>query len=228
MSITIMAAIGTAGEFVSSCDRGRHIQAGTPTPPNSPDGGGHRAIPDRSCIERHMLVSGTNNSNFNSALRESWEISQSIRAANGRTLASFNPYFQVLFPSRFFDPTQAGLVGRPVQMCYGDAITGQQARGDLCRESTGNGSIPGLAYDDPRSEFNGVLRFVDINSNRISNEDGPEWWYTDPFGRNGSPDPFPGSIAQFIAEIDNSGRQGSGPVLGRERNYGGPGVHAPN
>jgi hypothetical protein len=228
MSITIMAAIGTAGEFVSSCDRARHVQAGTPSPANSPDGGGHRAIPDRTCIERHLLVTGNDNSNFNSALRESWEISQSIRATNGRTLASFNPYFQVLFPSRFFDPTQAGLVGRPIQMCYGDAATGRQARGDLCRESTGNGAIPTMLYDDPRSNFNGVLRFVDINSNRISNEDGPEWWYTDPFGKNGSPDPFPGSVAQFIAKVDNTARQGSGPVLGRDRNYGGPGVHAPN
>jgi hypothetical protein len=28
--------------------------------------------------------------------------------------------------------------------------------------------------------------------------------------------------------VDNAGRNGHGPVLGRGRNYGGPGVRAPN
>ena len=120
------------------------------------------------------------------------------------------------------------MVGRPVALCYGDALTGRAAAGEMCRQSTGNGAIPGLAYDDPRSTFNGVLRFVDINSNRISNEDGPEFWFTDPFGKHGSTERFPGSVLQYIAKIDNTARQGGGPVLGRQRNYGGPGVHAPN
>ncbi len=71
-------------------------------------------------------------------------------------------------------------------------------------------------------------RFVDINSNHINNDDGPQVWYTDPFGKHARTTPFIGSIKQIIAVIDNGGRVGGGPVLGRDRNYGGPGVHAPN
>ena len=56
MGITMLTAIGTPGEFVRSCDRDVHVQAGTPTPANSPSGGGFRSIPDRFCVEQHVLV----------------------------------------------------------------------------------------------------------------------------------------------------------------------------
>lgn len=228
MSVTLMAAIGKPGEFVSSCDRERHITVGTASPANSPSGGGKRAIPDRECIERFILLANGQKSNFQSGLRESWEISESVRTVQGRSLASFNPYFQVLFPSRYFDPDQPNGVGRPIDLCYEVTATGARAQGTLCEESTGNGALAGIAYNDPRSEFNGVERFVDINSNRIDNEDGPDVWYTDPFGNNARTEPFSGSIRQFIAKVDNTGRVGQGPILGRNRFYGGPGSHAPN
>ncbi|MGH7503375.1 MAG: hypothetical protein ACREL7_16735 [Longimicrobiales bacterium] len=228
MSVTLMSAIGTPGEFVASCDRDRHVHVGVASPAGSPKGGGKRAIPDRICIERHMLVSAGQESDFHAALRESWETHNQIRTVSGRTVASFDPYFQVFFPSRFFDPAMSGIVGRPIAVCYEVTPSGERASGDECAASTGNGSIAGVAYDDPRSKFNGVLRVVDINGNRIDNEDGPEYWYSDPFGQGARTEAFPGSIRQYIAQLDNRGRQGHGPVLGRNRDYGGPGVRAPN
>jgi len=70
---------------------------------------------------------------------------------------------------------------------------------------------------------------VDINSNVLSNGDGPEVWYTDAFGRNGRPAPFPGSIRQRLAKLDNEiGVSAGGPVIGANRDYRGAGVHAPN
>lgn len=228
MRITILVPIGRAGELVASCDRDRRIVAGLPTPLNSPDGGGKRAIPDRACVEQHMLVPPGTTSNYDAALRESWETSFSIRRSDNRVLASADPYFQVLYPSRFYDPTLPDGVARPMDICYTTLPDGRTARGGLCQQATGNGAVQGIAHDDPRSPFNGVRRFVDINSNRVVNPDGPETWYTDPFGRNGRTEPFPGSIRQYIARTDNSGRVGQGPVIGRNRNYGGPGVRAPN
>ena len=72
-------------------------------------------------------------------------------------------------------------------------------------------------------------RSVDVNSNKIANEGGPTTWYTDPFGKNARREPFPGSIAQFIAAIDNDRAiNPGGPTFGRHRDYGGSGVHAPN
>lgn len=229
MSLTVLSPIGRAGEFVSTCDHGSRIVAGTPTPPGSPDGGGQRVIPTRDCVEQHILVPEGQRSNFSSALRESWQLSHSIRTAEGRTVAHVNPYFNVMRPSRFFDPNLPSQVGRPIDVCYEQGASGEQARGSDCEESTLDGTLLDVAYDDPRSTFDGVQRSVDINSNRISNADGPTVWYTDPFGKNGRREPFPGSVAQHIAQVDNVlVINPTGPTFGRDRDYGDPTVHAPN
>ncbi len=218
-SATVLTPIGTAGELVVGCNRDRHIHAGDPNPLISPDGGGKRAIPDASCIEEHVRREDGSRPRFDSALRESWEISVSLRAEGRGTLVSFNPYFQVLDPSRFFDPGAGGQVGRPIELCFEDGTRGE----DRCE------SVPdGVTWDDTRSPFKGTRRFVDSNSNRVKNEGGPTVWYTDPLGRRGSPDPFPGSIRQWIASHDNSGLDLHGPVLGKSRDYDAEGVHAPN
>jgi hypothetical protein len=227
LHVTMLTAIGPAGEFSASCDRDRRIAAGTPTPSNSPNGGGHRAIPDRICVDRYLLVPPGERSNYHGALHESWETSNQIRTADNRTIAGFDPYFQAFFPSRFYDASQTGNVGRPMSACY-EEVNGRRARGGECDEATGDGGLAALAFDDPRSLFNGVRRQVDINGNHLRNGTGPEVWYTDPFGKNARTEPFPGSIRQFIARVDNSGRVVHGPTIGRNRDYGGPGVHAPN
>lgn len=219
-SATVLTPIGTAGELVASCDRDRHIPAGTANPPISPDGGGKRAIPDAACVQERILNPSDGRPRFDSALRESWEISVSLRTANGRSLASFNPYFQVSDPSRFFDSNQAGGVARPIDLCYVAGVQGE----DRCE---GLAAAP-VSWNDPASPFKGVRRFVDVNSNRVRNADGPTVWYTDALGRNGSPEPFPGSIRQWIASYDNDNYDFHGPVIGRDRSYDGPGVHAPN
>jgi hypothetical protein len=218
-SATLLTAIGKGGELVASCDRDRRVSVGTPTPAISPDGGGKRAVPDLGCVTARVLQS-SDGPRFDSALRESWEISASLRRANGRTLVSFNPYFQVMDPSRYFDPAAPKMLSRPVDLCYLDGIRGR----DRCE---GLPAEP-VSWDDPRSPFKGVRRFVDINSNNVRNADGPMVWYTDPLGRNGQTEPFPGSIRQWVARRDNSGLDLSGPVIGRNRSYDAPGVHAPN
>jgi hypothetical protein len=229
LHMTVMARIGDAGEFVASCDHQRHIEAGVPSPPGSPDGGGRRSIPDRQCIEELVLVGPDGDSDFNRALRESWEISESIRTSSGRRLASINPYFQAFHPSRYYDATAPDGVARPIDLCYEVTAAGEAARGGICEETTAGGALA-LTFDDPRSAFNGAHRFVDINGNTITNAEGPEVWYSDPFGHNASTDPFPGSIRQFIARIDNDrGVNTQGPVIGRDRDYGeGTSVHPPN
>ncbi|MGH7676450.1 MAG: hypothetical protein ACREMV_14360, partial [Gemmatimonadales bacterium] len=88
----------------------------------------------------------------------------------------------------------------------------------------------GVLFDNPRSVFNGVRRVVDINDNGIRNRNGSTVWYTDPFGRHGRTQSFPGSVRQVIAAIDNDFGEldPEGPTVGRNRNYGTPQVHAPN
>jgi hypothetical protein len=140
MHVTLMSAIGKPGEFVRSCDHSVHVTAGTPTPINSPEGGGFRAIPDRTCVDQDILVPAGQQSNFG-ALHETWETSNAIRAENGHTLAFFNPYYQVRLPSRYHDPAIAPVVGRPIDLCYEVTATGNQASGGPCARSTDNGQI---------------------------------------------------------------------------------------
>jgi hypothetical protein len=225
----MLTAIGTPGEFVRSCDHAVHVTAGTATPANSPDGGGFRAIPDRTCVEQFMLVSPGQNSNFSQALHETWETSNSVRREDGHTLAFFNPYFQVNLPSRFHDPAIAPVVGRPIDVCYEVTADGRRAAGGSCDRSTDDGQTAGVTFDDPRSEFNGAGHFADINSNQIDNADGPGDWYTDAFGRHGRKEPFTGSVHQRIAKMTTTvGVIAGGPAIGNDRNYSAAGVRAPN
>ncbi len=229
LHLTFLSAIGDPGEFIRACDGQTAVVVGPATPANSPSGGGRRLIPDRTCVDQDILVPPGQQSDFGT-LHESWQTSNSIRKADGHGLAFFNPYFQVSLPSRFYDPALAPAVGRPIDVCYEVTPSGERAQGEACDQSTGGGTISGVTFDEPRSVFDGVDRVVDINENLIRNAEGPEVWYTDPYGKNGRTDAFPGSIRQFIARMDNSrgGLDVNGPTLGRDRNYGGPRVHAPN
>jgi len=228
LHITLLVAIGDPGQFERSCD-GTTVVVGPATPANSPPGGGRRIIPDRTCIDQFVLVPPGQRSDFG-VLHESWQTSFSLQRADGHGLAFLNPYFQVFLPSRFYDPASVNVVGRPIDVCYEVTPSGARAQGEECDQSTGAGTISGVTFDDPRSVFNGVERVVDINDNVIDNAQGPVFWFTDPFGKNGRTEAFPGSIRQFIAALDNTrgGLNVSGPTLGRNRDYGGPRVHAPN
>lgn len=227
ISATLMAAIGKPGEFVRSCDD-VHIAVGPATPANSPEGGGKRLIPDRTCIERHIMVAQGRSSDYSRGLHESWQTSSALRTEDGHTLASFNPYFQVDLVSRFHDPALTGITGRPIDVCYETPGTGLRARGGACESSTANGTVAGVTYTDPRSLFRGAARFIDINSNTVANRDGPEVWYTDPFGKHGRTEPFPGSIQQYVSRTDNGALPFNGPRIGQDRVYGITGVHPPN
>jgi hypothetical protein len=223
--LTFMAAIGTPGEFVRSCNHEQTVKVGVATPPNSPNGGGRRIVPDAACVQQFLVMNAGNSSDFGTGLHESWQTSNDIRTADGHSLASFDPYFQVNFPSRYYDPALPGITGRPIDLCF---LPTARARGGACQESIRNGAAAGVAYDDPRSAFNGVSRFIDVNSIRIDNRDGPAVWYTNPFGRGGRTEPFPGSVRQILSRVDNSALRISGPGLGFDRFYGGARTHAPN
>jgi hypothetical protein len=218
-SATLLTPIGTPGELVVGCDREVHVPAGTANPEISPDGGGKRAIPDVRCLQESVLSPEDGRPRFDRALRESWEISASLRRSDGRVLAAFNPYFQVMDPSRYYDTSAERALGRPIDLCYVPELVGE----DRCE-----GVADGISWDDPRSPFKGVRRFVDVNGNRVHNADGPEVWYTNALGRNGRTEPFPGAIRQWVAIRDNKGLDIGGGVIGRDRDYDAPGVRAPN
>lgn len=230
MHVALLTAIGRPGEFERTC--GGTVTVGPATPVNSPAGGGKRRIPEWSCVEPKVLVPEGRGSDFG-VLHESWETHSEVRSAEGnRVLASFDPYFQVFRPSRYFDPRQPDGVARPAALCTHQGHDGRRARTKECdpvQQAVSGGAFTMLPFDDPRSPFNGARRQVDINNNKVRNAGGPRVWYTDPFGRQGRRDPFPGSVRQVLSAIDNDYGVGlGGPVIGGDRSYGGPGTRAPN
>src|SRR5712692_6612824 len=116
LHVTKLIAIGTPGQFDRSCNGDSSVIVGPATPANSPDGGGRRIIPDRTCAVQ-LLVPAGQTSNWD-LLHESWQTSSDVCTADGHGLAFFNPYFQVFLPSRFYDPSAANITGRPIDVCF--------------------------------------------------------------------------------------------------------------
>jgi hypothetical protein len=228
MHVTMLAAIGRPGHFRRSCDRGVFVVAeGTPVPANSPIGEGSRTIPDRVCIDEHLLVPEGRQSNYDGALHEIWETWNTIFRADGSELAFFDPYFHVYLPSRFHDPGATGILGRPMDACY-ELTVGERARGGYCDLATAGGTAAGIAFDSPRSPFNGVSRALTVNANRVSNAAGPEVWYTDALGQGARQTEFEGSIRQRFSVGASTVGFSIGPTVGGGRDYTGAGVRPPN
>jgi hypothetical protein len=229
-----LQAFGHGGKVhEGGCDSRVEVAIGTPVPANSPDGDGERKLPVKGCVEAETLVANGKGSD-RGALRENWIVGlfRQARPAPNKDMMSFSagPYFQVNNPSRYFDPTSANKVSRPLDLCFkrGDLEWRGDETCDAVRKQAPQG---GLAYTDPRSPFNGAERDVHMNGLSIHNAGGPTKWYSDVFGENlqTSPDTSKGIILeQFIGSVDNTpgGKRFDGPTLSGDYNH--EGVHAPN
>ena len=160
-----------------------------------------------------------------------WEIWQSanlIRTASGDVLADYNPRFGVRNPSRYYDPAQTGNIGRTVGAAW-ETDSSDDGRVNAL-PWTDVSSLAPFEYRDPRSPFAGSARDFRIQRTRITNDEGPERWYTDPYGENASTEPFPGSVCQLIGSVDNSAYpEPEAQQFNISKDFGaGAGVHAPN
>lgn len=222
--VTKLAAFGEANSFTRSCEPDAPVGAGTSH--SYPPGEGARLIPDRECVERHLLVGEGSLSDYRLGLYEEWRSVNELRADDGRRLAFFDPSFSVLNPSRYAGA--AGAIARTIGACFEtEPGTGDRARGGYCEAARAYGGP--LSFDDPRSGFDGGLREVGLGETEVTNGGGPGVWFTDPYGGSGATEPFAGSIRQLISPVDNRRAHPLAPVtIGSGRHYGRDGVHAPN
>ena len=231
------------------------VEVGAAVPRRSPAGQGRRSIPTLGRVQSAVLVAPGEASDYSRGLYEDWISSNYLgKSDHVAALAYFDPHFAVFLPSRFYWPTAkaqalgpgraeadvAAQVGRTIELCYlTDAGGKRLARGGEC-DRVPDG-LPRLAYDDPRSPFDGVRREFYFNQTTVVNAGGPTTWYTDPFGGHISRRPFAGAIRQLVAAVDNRRRNQAGVIgdggraypleslaFGKDRWYGGRGVHAPN
>jgi hypothetical protein len=207
LDIMILAAFGRSGEVSVGCGAagGQVVKTGTPT---NDLGAGIRSIPSADCYALPHIP------------YEDWLSGNHITTASGRDLAYFDPHFAVFNPSRYFAPGLANNLGRSVDRC-------RELSGTVLAECQAIKDNPAITWDSPSSPFKGEHREMYVNQNWVSNAAGPNVWYCDAYGRNASPQPFAGSIPQYISSSQYT-QQVPSLVFGRDNNHDAPGVHSPN
>ena len=159
-----------------------------------PSGGGVRLIPDRACVEEHVLVGGrasTRCSRAGSTRTGSPPTTCERRAA--RQLAYFDPHFAVFNPSRFAAET-AGQLERTIDVCW-ETEPGRRRRPGAAPATR----RPARARSRPRCPSTirprrSTAPRARSTSTRptVDNGGGPRRWWTDPYGGNASREPLPG------------------------------------
>jgi hypothetical protein len=222
-----MTTFGNPGEFTVFQGNATYstVQFGIAQPPTSPAGGTElgRVIPTGSDnVFAAILVPVGQTSDFIAGLTETWYSALSLRRIDGTELVFVDPSFAVASPSRYFEVTQLTGLAHSVDLCYlGISATGaliedpgqavlivRQARGPECAGIAPNGPntarVNRVAFDDPRSVFNGCRRAVTLGATRIVNGGGGTLWYTDPYGRAARAGSFVGGVRQFVGAFNNS------------------------
>lgn len=221
---TTLSRFGDPGSFNRSCNPAVEIS----TVDNGyPSGGGSRLIPDRTCVERDVLVpSGKTTSVW--SLYEKWTSENSIETADGTEIASFPAAFGVFNPSRYANG--GATMARTLPLCWETAANGDRARGGDCSLATGNGLVTTeFPWDEPKSPFDGTRRDFYLWGTKVRNASGQSKVWTDPYGGNAQAAPFPGAICQLVSPLDNENEGDTKTlVFGRNKTFDAEGVHAPN
>jgi hypothetical protein len=219
---TSLSQIGRGGQFLEPCTS-TAVLAGVGNPANAPGGVGQRSIPTRICIDRTITGGPRQWVGYAHGFTENWAIDPVATMQSGRKIAYLAMYFFVQLPARYYDPARPDGLARSLDLCYevNDPTDGRNM--GECKEAR---AADVTDWDDPRSPFNGARRTLRWNQPILANAGGPTVVYTDAFGHNGRTAPFPGSIRQYFAAMDNDGRNVTGP--GVTGDFRAPGVHAPN
>lgn len=215
---TTVSRFGAPGVYERGCEPETRV---TTIDNGYPAGAGARLIPDRECVERNVLVPpGRTTSVW--ALYEKWTSVNALELPGGAPLARYETSFGVFNPSRYAGPNTT--IGRTLPLCWETAADGDRANGVDCAEA-----LPGTAFDDARSPFDGTRRDVYLAGTTVENPGTTRRWWTDPYGRNASPTPFPGGVCQLVSANATPGQAGAKTqVFGRNHSYDADGVHAPN
>jgi hypothetical protein len=225
-SFTALLPIGHAGGFAvnEQCvgDGGRrHDRVGPAIPADSPSGQGERFIADAICASE--IASGNGEI---SRINELWTY-----GASARNLGPLKRFEIITFmlssnPARYFDADSPDSMAHTVDLCY------RGAKGFACdqvRRLVDQAGGERIAFDDPRSPFNGAARLMSPNHLVVQNEGSPIV-YTDVFATRFTTTPFPGAIRQYIAG-DHVFDQNQGVINLPFRNYAADPddrIHAPN
>jgi hypothetical protein len=153
-----------------------------------------RNMVDRSCLEDVESITG---SQYFTPY-EIWEGDLRIVRADGKLLAEHGRQWDVLDPIRFVDPAS------PTGYSYNSEQCGEggllHRRTLLCEVATGE--YGNTAWNSPKSGFRGLKRTTYFGRNRVSNQGGPEIWWTDPLGGNATTTEFTSGLKQKFSSVE--------------------------
>ena len=220
-----MSRLGDANEFNRSCEPATVVAT---SGSNLPDGeGGSRRIPDRSCIDRYVLVDPTLSGAHSDpwGIYEVWQSANRLKSDDGHVIAEFDPWFGVRNPSRYFSGTST--LGRTLAAAW-ETDPSDQGVTNAEPWLSVMGWTPFSALD-PRSPFDGSERDFYLGQTDLANAGGPTSWYTDPYGEHGGPVPFVGSVRQLVAGVSTTYPTLERRIFDQDTDHGaGQHVHAPN
>lgn len=221
-----LTRFGNANEFNRACEPAVVVPTSGSDLPDGP--GGQRLIPDRTCVDRYVLVPGTARSDL-WGVYEVWQSLGRISDHDGTVLAQFDPWFGVRNPSRYFDPAvEGGSAPTLGTRWLTDAADGGQARGfpwSTIAEDADRDQY------SPASPFDGAQRDFYLQGTTVDNAAGSQVWWANAYGEHAMAEEFAGGVRQWISTTDTTGY----PELERTQrgladDFGptGSGVHAPN
>ncbi len=217
---------------------------------------GRRALPgvvagtNRMWDNAFVISSAT--SDLEKAIAELWSAEFSL--SNGATTyATVRPTVTALSPSRFYDPTATGLVGRTIDLCYtglnaGGALVSDPAlSGDLPRRVRGTNECSALGtnppatalasrvkYDSVASPFRNCKREVNFRNVTVNSSGRATTQYSTPFGTEAQPTRSATSnVKQYVAAVNTATLAAGGidleaVLFGRELDGCVASVHIPN
>ncbi len=199
MSIALLLPIQKGGYFRYSSGGGDVATGIAPQP------AGSEAIYSSTSGERAIPQFNGPGGNIwrEDGVMEIWTMNTVIGLPKGGTL-SFGPYIAVFNSSRLANPDynasshdHTDLLRHTIDYCYKPDGTKQTY--PICNKAPAQKP----AWDSPLSPFNGTWRDVNFKALSIYNSTGQTDIYTDFYGLRSSFTPFPGSIKQYVAAIDN-------------------------
>lgn len=217
---TMLSRFGNSNEFNKNCGSNETVSTVGSTLPAGD--GGSRLIPTADCL----AAAASDKALSTWDLYELWKGMNKLTTSDGTVLATFEPWFGLRNPSRYFDSANSTAttngVSRPLDLAWGaNAIAT-----DAWRTPASSEQFP---YTDARSPFNGATRDFYILQNKVSPANSRTTWHTDPYGSNAAEEPFKGSIKQHVV----AGSATATATLSGWRSpiveHGiGNGVHSPN
>jgi hypothetical protein len=165
-------------------------------------------------------------SNLGAAFSERWTAEFALVNGNNAALATVRPTVTALSPSRYYEPSVAGFVGRTIDLCYaglnagGGFVNDPALAATIVRQVRGNNDCNAagaeatrtatplanrIRFDSSTSPFRNCTREITFGNVNVDNSAGATTQYSTPFGTTTqSTRSTTSNVKQYIAAVNTA------------------------